>query len=465
MILLFLGPILLNSQTGQLPLSTIELTLILLSMQWWALVVQHFVGRGISTKRARILQVGGLCGALLITLLIAIFTADSIIYAVIISAAAVLWSWKRGIDRTRAELNEEQLINAFKIGFIIVIGMLMFTIILPSQSFKLPIDVLAQALPLFFFSGLLALSFTRLIQIQKENARHPTSKKDPTRSWALALTGLWIALVIAAIALETFSFTIIQRILLPIWDLLGWIVLWIIEGFFFLLSTIFNFFFKPSTIAGLPPKIKNSGSRAPQASPHPKVAPPSQELVLLGRIVLLVIVIIVVIFFVRLALGRLKTRVEDEAEEEEREGLDIGAILNERREEWQRKRQKQETFTLEALDPHSVRARYRDLLSALQEDSAGLAHLPGETPQEYQKRLDLAIRIAPPSIGQPSLDAPPEAAILEELTEAYARERYGARPLEMSKEGYLSTWVPYLIQRLHRPKPATQKQIEDRWGP
>jgi hypothetical protein len=172
---------------------------------------------------------------------------------------------------------------------------------------------------------------------------------------------------------------------------------------------------------------------------------------------------VAVIFFVRLVLGRLKTRVEDEAEEEEREGLDIGAILNERREEWQRRRQKQEAFTLEALDPHSIRARYRDLLIALQEDNAGLVRLPGETPQEYQKRLDLAIRIAPPSIGQPSPEAPPEAAILEELTKAYTRERYGAKPLELSKEGYLSTWVPYLIQRLHRPKPAKQKQIEDHY--
>ncbi len=179
---------------------------------------------------------------------------------------------------------------------------------------------------------------------------------------------------------------------------------------------------------------------------------------------LLVVVVVVIILFVRAILGRLKTRVEDEAEEEERENLDIGAILNERREERQKRRQKQATFALEALDPNSVRVRYRDLLLALQEDGAGLARLPAETPQEYQKRLALAIRTAPVSIGQPAADAPAEVAILEELTQAYARERYGARGLEQTRQRYLSSWVPYLIQRLHRPKPVEQKQLEEHWG-
>ncbi len=250
MILLFLGPVL--SQSGQIPINTLQLTLILLSMQWWALLVQHFIARGITAERARILQVAGLCAALLIFILINVFTVENIVFASIVVVAAVLWSWKRGIDRTRTDLNEEQIINAFRIGFIIVIGMLMFTTILPGQYFTLPTDVLAQALPLFFLSGLLALSFTRLIQIQKDNALHPGSKKDPTRSWAIILSSVWIALVIVALALETFSFTIIQKIILPLWNLLGSVVLWILEVLFFLLATIFNFFFKPAKMESLP---------------------------------------------------------------------------------------------------------------------------------------------------------------------------------------------------------------------
>jgi hypothetical protein len=162
-----------------------------------------------------------------------------------------------------------------------------------------------------------------------------------------------------------------------------------------------------------------------------------------------VLVVFAIILFVRLVLTRLKTRVEDEAEEEERESLDIGAILNERREERQRRRQKQLPFALEALEPTSARARYREMLLALEQDGAGLSRLPAETPQEYQQRLALTIRTA---------------AILEELTRAYVRERYGNKPVEQPQQSYLGSWVPYLISRLHRPKPVVQKQIEDRWG-
>jgi Domain of unknown function (DUF4129) len=464
-LLLFWGPLLVNIQGAQVPINEVELTLILLGMQWWALFVQHLVSRGMDPGRTRIFQIAGLCAALLIFILLNVFTANNLVFALVIVVGSVLWAWKRGIDRTRTELNEEQLIQAFRIGFIIIIALLMFTTILPSQSFSLPTGLLAQVLPLFVLSGLLAISFTRLLQIQQDNARHPTGKKDSTRTWALALTGIWVAVVAIAIALETFSFTLIQRIILPIWNFIGTLVLLIIEGIFFIISFLLNLF--PAS-APAPIRLPNTDQTKAQPShpiQHPKPPAPSPELILIGRIFLLVLVVVAILIFVRLVLGRVRTRVEDDSEEEERESLDIGAILNERREERQKRRQKAADFTLEELEPNSARARYRGMLLALEEDEAGLAKLPAETPQEYQRRLALAIRTAPPSIGQPDAGAPAELEVLEELTRAYVRERYGAKEAVEAEKGYLGTWVPYLIRRLHRPKPVVQRQVEEHWGP
>ncbi|HEY4385031.1 MAG TPA: DUF4129 domain-containing protein [Ktedonobacteraceae bacterium] len=464
LILLFLEPTLLNVQNGQLPINQVVLTLVLLCMQWWAWLAQYVLADGEQTTRVRVLHIAGLVVALLVSILITIYTADNIVFDLIVNIGIVLWAWKRGLDRTHTNLNEEQLTRAFRFGFIITITLLAFMLVFSGQSFTLPIAILAQALPLFFLSGLLSLSLTRLLQIQKEHARHPTGKKDPTRSWALTLMGLWIAMVIVALALETFSFTLVQRILIPIWNLLGTIVIWILEIVFFLISSILNFFFKPSSGDVPPPIINSTPIKRPVPPPQPKVPGMSPELILIGRIALLVLAVVAVLLFVRLVLGHLKTRVEDDAEEEERESLDIGAILHERREERQKRKQKQAAFALEPLDPHSARARYREMLIALQEDSAGLSRQAAETPQEYQQRLALAIKTAPPSIGQPSPEAPAELAILEELTRAYAHERYGTRSLEQSERSYLGTWVPHLIQRLYRPKPVVQKQSEDHWG-
>jgi hypothetical protein len=462
-ILLFLEPALLNAQSGQAPINQVALTLILLGMQWWAWLGEFVIAHG---EQARILHIVGLIVALLAVILITIFTTNNIIFDGIINIGIVLWAWKRGLDRTRTNLNEEQLNRAFKVGFIIIIALFILMIIFSLQSFTIPVAVLAQALPLFFLSGLLSLSLTRLLHIQKDHARHANNKKDLTRSWALALMGLWGITVVAALALETFSFTLVQRILIPIWDFLGAVSIWILQILFFVIFNILKFLFSSfsSPTNSLPP-IRPPATGLTQPQHQPKVAGVPPELILIARIALLVLIVVAIILFARAVLGRIKKQIVDDAEEEERESLDIGAILQERREERQRRKQKQIAFALEPLEPDSARARYREMLIALQENGASLARQASETPQEYQQRLSLAIKTAPPLSNQSMPEAPAELTILKELTGAYARERYGARPLvQPQQKSYLETWVPHLIQRLQRPKPVVQKQSEDRWG-
>jgi hypothetical protein len=79
-------------------------------------------------------------------------------------------------------------------------------------------------------------------------------------------------------------------------------------------------------------------------------------------------------------------RRNDEEIEEVREGLDARSLLGERWREWwhRRKQRRHALFPLEALDPTSARARYRELLQAMAATRSDLARLPAETPTEYE---------------------------------------------------------------------------------
>ena len=65
----------------------------------------------------------------------------------------------------------------------------------------------------------------------------------------------------------------------------------------------------------------------------------------------------------------------------------------------------------------------------------------------------------PNTQGLPHDDRPPpDPAILDELTHAYARERYGGKRTDQRQRAHLQAWVPHLVARLtgkastHRPR-------------
>jgi hypothetical protein len=237
-----------------------------------------------------------------------------------------------------------------------------------------------------------------------------------------------------------------QKLLLPVWNILAIIVGWIIYAIFWVVLVIFQgldalFHFKPFT--GKPPQA------APPHNANAKLPPGMEQfpawLLLVGRFLLLALVLLALIALFRAILLHVRPRIEQDSEEEIREALSMRRILRERWQERTSQGQQKEGTPLDALDPASVRARYRELLQRMAEHGERLARRPEETPMEYQKRL-LAI-MGKPSDDVGQSDEVSEREMLVDLTRAYINERYGARQAELqSPEG--SGWISRMAERL-----------------
>ncbi len=188
------------------------------------------------------------------------------------------------------------------------------------------------------------------------------------------------------------------------------------------------------------PQQKQAQGHGQKLPPHiPQISP---EAVLIGRIVLLLIILLVVVLVVRAILKHWRVDEDEEGEEEDREALPVQEILKMRREE-RRKKKKDAVPALETLAPDSARARYRELLQTVAVSDEKLTRRSSETPTEYEARL--MSRIGHTSANPEQ--TPPDATILNELTQAYARERYGGKNTDATQKNYLNTWVPHLLQR------------------
>ncbi len=151
---------------------------------------------------------------------------------------------------------------------------------------------------------------------------------------------------------------------------------------------------------------------------------------------------------IRAILRKWRVTADDDSEEEVRESLSRQVILKSRREEQRRGRGKQSDIpALESLPSDSARAHYRELLQALATQSTNLARRPEETPREYEARLLTLIQKTSPAEAQQD-DLPPDPQLLDELTRAYAMERYGGKRSSLPHAAHLSAWVPSFIKRL-----------------
>jgi hypothetical protein len=416
------------------------ITLLLLGLLWWAMLGKSFVLRGASERKVQIWQVGGLVLALAAVGAVSFGLIGNIL-ALFLVIVLVVWCWKRGLDWARTGLDDEHIITAFRVGFCVLLVGLVVGILLLNMASPLVLAVQAQAIPLFFMSGLIGLSFTRLGLVRRENARHSPTGTDPTRSWLTILSIVWVIVVVASLALETFSFQVLLAIMPFFWNVLGTIVTWIVYVLYFLLSPLLSWLFNGGKLP--PPTARPTGPvTKPQPPPH---APPiSPEAVLIGQIVLSLIVLAILVLIVRAIIRRWQVERDEDEEEEEREALPVQEILKTRREE--RRKKKKEGPALEALEPGSARAQYRELLQTMVESNERLARRPNETPAEYEMRL----RAQLPHRAAATMDteqSPSDAAILEALTQSYARERYGGVQTGAVQRKYLSTWVPYLLKR------------------
>jgi hypothetical protein len=442
-ILLLFATVIFAGSDASSPLGEGSITLLLLGLQWWAMFINDRLRKGISSRMVTILHIAGVVIAFGLTLLTSLNTFD--LPMIVVIAGLVIFCWKRGIDKARYELNDEQLIFVFKIGVGILLLMLVPGALFANAQMQDLTAVLSYALPLFFLSGLIALSFTRVDMIRREHARQGIPQADSTRGWLVALTFLWGVLIIGALALETFSFRVLQVLLLPLWNILAFIVAWIIYAIawvlfslYQLLNALFHFKFVPTKTS------TTSAHKTPPVS-HP-LAQATQFpawVLLIGRLVLVAIVLLVLFLIFRAVLRHIHPRIEQDSEEEIREALSMRGILRERRQEHKILTQSKEETLLDVLVPGSARARYRELLQQMADYDEHLSRRPEETPREYQKRLFALMEEA-------SADEMSDRKMLTDLTGAYLHERYGETSAELQEFPETSTWISRMAERLGR---------------
>ncbi len=458
-LLIFSSPIF-TEEFGKLFLGEGTIILLLLGLQWWAMFVKRGAAHGLSENSEKLLYILGLLVAATLVVATPLLMVRNIL-TLILSSALIVWFWWRGMHRAEVGLSDEYLVRSFRIGFAILLIALLFAVfyldptnntLFASPDYTPLFTALAQALPLFFLSGLLGLSFTRIGLIRQQNARYSSegSQLGSTRNWLIFLTLFWIGTVAAVIALEAFSFQSIRAVITLLWNGLGTLVTWLLTAIIFLLSPLFYLlgavfaflarFFKAGTPT-LPsyPNFRNS------VPPHQQ--PFSPEALLIGRFVLLLLAFAVLLLIVRAALRKWRRTHKDNEVEEIREGLSVHSLVKARREERQSRDVQQNTVSpLEVLDPTSARAYYRELLQAMASNQAALARRSDETPGEYQARLVALVQQA--SSDEAQEEIPPDPAILDELTHDYVLERYGGKHLDQEKQAYLRKWVPRLLERL-----------------
>jgi MFS family permease len=447
------------------PIGAGGIALVALGLLWWAMIVERTSQRSPGRRRAAGLHFLGWLTAftLVVGPRLPSLIAGENIFAALLGTVIVTWLWRRSIPRAQAGFEYGQLTTSFRVGFGVLLGILLIAVVLPGQQALR--DALASSLPIFFLSGLVGLSLVRLGAIRtSRRALDGSQQADPTRAWLLALTLFGVALIALVLVLEAVfsfgSFELAVTALTPLWSALGTLVGWLLYGSIFLLSPIFYLF---SFLIGL---IMNRNAKTPAQNTaqklshfHQQLSPQSipPEALAIGRWMFLALALLVVLLVVGGSLRRLRKRSADEGIEEVREGLDARSLLGERWQEWwnHRRRRRNAHLPLEPLDPTSARARYRELLQALATASDDLARGSAETPAEYEARLLTHLgKGTPPVQDLAHDDDAPHPAILDKLTRAYAGERYGGKRTDHRTHVYLQTWVPRLMQRLTGKAPA-----------
>jgi uncharacterized protein DUF4129 len=428
------GSLLFTGQSDVFPLVEGSITLLVLSLYWWALLVRQVIQPRIGEQWANLLYLPGL----FVTFAVIVGTHTAFaenIPQLVFAAALSTWIWRRGMARVEQGLQEEHLITALKVGFVVLLAMLFFAVVYPQPVSKMLLDALVYALPVFFLSGLVALSLSHFGAIKEEYTCRSSggSRSDPTSMWLSLLPFLWAAIFLSTIGLAAFSFEPLVIVFSPLVDALRAFLSWLLSLF-----------------ASQPPptahrrKVPHGGISI-YLHPHPYHNPYSAilQLILVIVMVLLALFVLVMVFLLLMKILRKWGSARQSDEDEVRERLSVRSTLRARR----KQRQRRPTFALEPLDATSARARYRALLQVMDRRGDDLGRRPEETPIEYQARLLTLVENTSHDAAKED-ETPADAAILGELTGAYMLERYGGKATDPRQRAYLRTWVPHLVRRL-----------------
>lgn len=434
-IVLLFGTLLFTGSNANVPLEQSSILLLLLGLYWWGVIVKRVMQYRQSTKQAQLLSLLGLLFALVITVGTH-WSPDKNLPVLFFAGILTLWLWQRSTQRAQRGLSDEQLFSSFKIGFSVLLAILISITVLHDTRYSALLSALTYALPIFFFSSLLTFSLNRLGITQRAyvHLSPGSSQADPTRGWLMLLIFLWLVLVASIILLQTATFQPVLTVFSLLWNTGSTFFSWLIP----LLSLLFaqkQPINHGRKIIKLPPHIV-------QPAPQPYYNP---FLAVIGMIVIGMAVLLLVLFILR----QWSIRVHA-GEDEVREGLSMRRVLKARRQKKLKRRKA--TFELEPLDPNSVRIRYREFLQAMTHRNNELERRPNETPTEYQARLLSQLDMAASSASKQEHN-PSDAAILQTLTQAYIGERYGRKQVAKDQIAYLRTWVPRLVKRLRTRTP------------
>lgn len=443
--------LLLTRHSQSLPLEAGSITLLMLSLYWWALLVKRMTRTRDWKPLPQLLSLLGL----LLALATLIGMHSSFLHnipALLLTAGLIIWLWQRALSRAQTGFEGEKLLTSFRLGFLTLIAILCLTVLnfLPAQAMIL--NALIPALPIYFLSGLVTLSLPHLTIASKGERARATARAQQgnrghavfhsTRIWLILLLCLWLVILVAAIALDFITFQSLVSVLAALWNVVS-APLSAINAFITWLLSLSS----PAPVHRNPcvPNAPNC-KVLPLPTPQPYANPILVAVVLIVLLLALLAIITAVLRNLSLAY-----RTEDEL----REGISLRAFLEARRQ--RRQRQRKAAFELEALEPNSARMRYREFLQAMARRKDDLVHRPDETPAEYQARLSLTLeraqhaQHAQHNTAQKD-DASSETAILDELTCSYISERYGEKHSDTRQRTYLRGQVPLLIKRLTRRK-------------
>ncbi len=363
---------------------------------------------------------------------------------------ALVYLWWRGSALGQGRMQTQNVLLRFRVGLGVMLAAVVVAVLDRSQAQRATIGALALLLPAQVYVGLVGAALIRAAHVVVDT-RDASTRRSPWLRTALALSTVAVGLaLVLSLVVNYDSIGALLAHAGPVGDALTSAARALIGG----LSTALYFVFSTlghalggahSTVTQTPAQPTCQPSATNDCGPlNPKYnMVPSfwrTVAVLLVQLLALAAIALACVFVVRRMLGSVPAGFQ-RVVGEERESLDAGALLRAQLRDLFSRTRRVGAAEQELLEPGSVRALYRDVLTA-----AARRELPRhetETPDEFAARLDTALD---------DLAAEPVSTHdLRVLSEAYDVARYAERDPQGEPLASLAQRAARLLRRLDWP--------------
>jgi Domain of unknown function (DUF4129) len=332
----------------------------------------------------------------------------------------VIYLGWRGLTLGAPPPRIEPTLRRFTISLAVVMAACLGAVTAPASLQAGLTGALLGLLALDVFAGLAAAAMARRGAGREEGQVESGAEMARWLLTALAAAALVILVsFVIGLALNLNLFLFLLRALGPVGEVVNRALAWLVNGLAYLLwiafvKTIGAWLFQHTAFYVSPPKAPSvAGPVHQHAALQP---PPLGFLVAAGFIVgLIVLIILGFILYegVRAILRSLKPAPDPELDED-RESLDARGLLRRQAQELLAGLRRGSGAERDPLTHGSARWLYREALRA--GASVGIARRPGETADEYSRRLAQTMQ---------ERGAPPDEPALAALTATYDDARYG----------------------------------------